>query len=816
MFKKVFGANVDWISQHSVLPEYFRQQFYSTGNLFPEFTANIGGGQNIYNFSYYGLYSPLILPSYLLPFVKMSDYLMVVSLLCLIADLLLFYKWLRGNEISKGNAALTAILFLLAGPMIFHSYYQIMFVNYMPFLLLGLLGVDRYFKQKKRGLFLWSVFLMILTSFYFSIGGILVLVLYGIYRYLAVQEAAKRKITFRHFFFDGIRFCLLILHAVCLSGILLIPTAAALLQGTRTSSKEYSLADLFLPNIDLTRILYEPYGIGLTTLVITVLLTGVTYRTWKEKYLHIACILITTFPFFLYLLNGGLYIRGKALIPIIPLLCYLIAVYLEKQRKREIPFLHGIVPCVLTLGIVYLGTLGKNVPSARGFLLADASIMLLCSLFFYRKQKEKIFIIIPIGFLLSFDICYQIQADKMLDASFYRQVTDSSISKEIESVSENEHGFYRIEQQGTYTENAANLNRIWSMEQYSSSIYSSTYNADYQEFRQMIFDVEQPYRNLLMQVQAKNPIFQNFMGVKYLISETSVPGYQKVTDHIYENTNALPIAYATDQTISKEEYKKLSFPYDQTAFLSTAVTENDGTMTAQDLMNIQKEHLQEFSVALPSDIQTQQTIRQTFPIPTAEEGDLLFLQFHLKNKKPSQDISISVEGIRNKLTAQNHIYYNENVTFTYVVSLQNGQDQIDIHFGPGSYEISGMQSYLLKSGNEAIKTERETLCQSEFLPDKDETKGNVIMGAITAETEGTLITSIPYDENFEVYVDGNLVKEEKVNLSFLGIPLDEGTHKIQIVYHAAGVTPGKLLSLFGFFLWLGGLWMSPPKNIPFL
>ena len=61
MFGKVFGANVDWISQHSVLPEYFRQQFYDTGQLFPEFAANIGGGQNIYNFSYYGLYSPLIL-----------------------------------------------------------------------------------------------------------------------------------------------------------------------------------------------------------------------------------------------------------------------------------------------------------------------------------------------------------------------------------------------------------------------------------------------------------------------------------------------------------------------------------------------------------------------------------------------------------------------------------------------------------------------------------------------------------------------------------------------------------------------------------
>lgn len=36
----IFGAKVDWLSQHSVLPDYFRQQFYATGKLFPEFAAN--------------------------------------------------------------------------------------------------------------------------------------------------------------------------------------------------------------------------------------------------------------------------------------------------------------------------------------------------------------------------------------------------------------------------------------------------------------------------------------------------------------------------------------------------------------------------------------------------------------------------------------------------------------------------------------------------------------------------------------------------------------------------------------------------------
>ncbi len=42
-----------------------------------------------------------------------------------------------------------------------------MFVNYMPFLLLALLGVDRHFQKKKKGLLILSILAMILTSFLF-------------------------------------------------------------------------------------------------------------------------------------------------------------------------------------------------------------------------------------------------------------------------------------------------------------------------------------------------------------------------------------------------------------------------------------------------------------------------------------------------------------------------------------------------------------------------------------------------------------------------------------------------------------------------
>ena len=56
----IFGSTIDWINQHSVIPDYFRNLFYETKVLFPEFAPHLGGGQNIFHFSYYGYLSPII------------------------------------------------------------------------------------------------------------------------------------------------------------------------------------------------------------------------------------------------------------------------------------------------------------------------------------------------------------------------------------------------------------------------------------------------------------------------------------------------------------------------------------------------------------------------------------------------------------------------------------------------------------------------------------------------------------------------------------------------------------------------------------
>ena len=794
----IFGAKVDWLSQHSVLPDYFRQQFYATGKLFPEFAANLGGGQNIYHFAYYGLYSPLILPSYLLPFVKMSDYIMAVSITGLTASVLLFYYWLKSRKTDTGTAFILSLMFLLAGPMIGQYSGQIMFVDYMPFLCLALIGVDRYFEQEKSGLFTISVFLMIMTSFYFSIGGMLALVLYGLHRYFEQREECR--VTVSTFLIDGLCFVRPMLLAVLMGSFFLVPTALAL-TGGRSKGQNISLASFFIPQITVERFAYSIYGIGLTTLVITVLLTGLLYRKVYEKVLTYGCVIVLVIPVFAYLLNGGLYIRDKVFIPFLPLLCYLISIYLEKCRKRELSFIAGIVPYIITTIFVYIARnqfvskgIGKSIWKV---LLAESILFLICYVLYcvmkryHKEAKEILMLALPsvICLAVTMNTFYQMKPDRYVSRKLYRDVTGEQNRQAVKEALKDD-GYYRTEQMGSDDENAADLNRIWDVEQNITSIYSSAYNPDYQTFRQKTFRLEEPFRNGMMQSVSKNPVFQRMMGVRYIVSDSDVPGYTLVkkcgTTGIYQNKDAAPVMYATDRVMTEEEYKKLAFPYNQTAFLEYAVVGEHTESSDQNIMTAYEPVSLKMANNRTTGGAEQKTIQQE------GQKQILFLRFRVDNAHPNKDVAVWINGIRNKLSAKDHVYYNENKIFTYAVPLKDGEDNISLTFGKGKYRLRHVQAYL-----GSLPERSELLYQSEIQVDKKQTEDNVIQGKIHVKKDGWFITAIPYDKHFKIYIDGKETEIQKVNMAFLGCKIESGNHEVKIIYHAPGTTTGKVLSLIG-------------------
>lgn len=790
----VFGANMDWISQHSVFPEYFRQQFYQTGQFFPEYAANIGGGQNIYNFSYYGLYNPIVLIAYLLPFMKMSDYLMAACVICLAVSVCLLYGWLKKRGFSTEIAQGVAVLFLLAGPMIYQSCHQIMFVQYMPFLLMTFLGVDRYWEKGKPGLYTLGVFLMILTSFYFSIAGMAAIFLYGWYGY--PKGIRKRKLF---------GFPVPMIVAVLSAGVLLIPTAYAILQRSG-SSQSQNLKELLMPNLQLDSSLYGTYSVGLTVILVAVLLGGIVCGSIRERVVSVVCVALLTVPVFAWGFNGMLYVRYKSLIPFLPFFCYLTAVFLNRMKNGEIGRWKGTFIFGGTVGVsllaLYLQGDGSRAQNYRLILFESAALFFFFLIF--QKWKRPFLLLVPaLVCLVLINHVVNGKAGNLVQKEDYQEITDSAWQDAVRDALDGETGLYRTEQSGVAKKRKDNVNRIWDMRQWTTSVYSSAYNTAYQKFRNDVFQVEQPFRNGLMQSASANPLFQKFMGVKYVIGRSE--DGENFTTEMQEA--AAPVIYGTNQVIAEKTYQAMKFPYNQTMLMQYAVTGNEkiadtGVEKTKGIQETNVTFTAKQGVTKEDDswkIKTKKEQKATLSLDEDASGKerILYLQFDVENGHPNRDVSIVINGIRNKLTAKSHLYYNDNTTFTYVMKLSADQEKIKVTFGAGTYRICNLKSYV----SDTTVLEDASLYRSTFTPDRNATKGNQISGSIEMKQDGYLITSIPYDSHLEIKVDGREVVTEKVNTAFLGCRLVSGEHWVTITYHAPGLSAGKWISLLGVFLW---------------
>ena len=333
-----------------------------------------------------------------------------------------------------------------------------------------------------------------------------------------------------------------------------------------------------------------------------------------------------------------------------------------------------------------------------------------------------------------------------------------------------------------------------------------------------------------MQSEESNPIYARFMGEKYIVTKSKMKGVRLLGKSgewkIYENESAASIIYGTSQVMSEKNYDKLDYPYNQTTLLQKAVVPESATKQTDSIEAVDNLHnavlrfggnsciseadggyhiFARKDTKVKAEIVSQIDINSANTVNTENAGEntnvanetktdsgnrVLLLRFKVKNLKPSKDLTIWVDGNRNKLSAKQRVYYNDNTTFTYAVALEGDENQVEVTFSKGKYNLSDVEAYIATlPGTE--------LYESEFLQNSTKTKGNVIAGNLTMQKSGYLITSIPYDSGFKIQVDGKNVKSEKVNTAFLGCKMKAGEHDIVITYHAPGMAAGKVMSFVG-------------------
>ena len=793
-FSNTFGSDTDWVNQHTVFPEYLRNEFYKTGKLIPNLALNYGGGQNIYNISYYGLLSPIILPSYLMPHVSMVAYMTIVNILIVLISSYLFYKWLHNNKFKSELCFVSTMLFVLSEALIFHMHRHIMFVNYMPFLIMSLMGIDSFFAKKKKSLFIISVFLMIMTSYYYSVGGILAIVCYYIYKYLDVNEKFEVKTFFKETFIA----LLCGILAVLMAAILLFPTIYTLLVGRGDNETTIKLIDLFVPYIQIHKIMSGTYAIGYSLIGFVGLLY--LFFTKKKKNVIFSTIvsIILFIPIFRYLLNGGLYLREKCFIPFLPIIGLMISIFLNDLFNNKIN---------IKKFSIYLLIIGILLAIMNNFSFHYLYILgLIIVLIYYSKSKNDRFVKFAI-ILVAFITCIvQNLGEDFVSIDLYKKFFAPQYEENINKILENDESYYRI---SNLMYPIKTVNKIYNERQLSTSFYTSTYNNYYLNFIRNVFKHSNPDFNYFFVSASDNTLFNTYMGVKYVYSPYDIGlGYEPIAENIYSNQNAFPLIYHMSNILSEKEFDNIDYPYNIEVMMNNVIVNGNNSNPKLE-NNIEAIDLEYELIDLNSDnikitkdddkIKIEVKKDDSFKIKLKEnlQNKILFINLYGLNRNSCSNGNtyIKINNVNNLITCKSWIYHNKNEIFHYVISNEE-LEELDIEIGKGTYQISNIETFIVDY--DYLANANVDLTEFGIRSISNDT----IKGDIEILNDGYLVTSIPYDEGFTIKVNGKEYRPELVNKAFLGLKLDKGNFEIEITYKTPLLKEGKIVTLVSFVIFL--------------
>ena len=834
-FKFAYGSSIDWDSQHYAFAEYFRNLFYDTKNFFPSFAPNIGAGQNIYNFSYYGLFNPLILFSYLLPFVSMSSYIQAISIISVLASVIMFYFWIK-RRFDVKIAFLISCLFLLAAPIIFHSHRHIMFVSYLPFFMGALFCCDKFFKTKNRAGLVFCMAMIMLTSYYFSVGSYLAIFVYVTAVYL--NEHSEFKI--KEYLKSAVNLIVCMIISVMISAVLWMPTIYAIIQGRAHTNVKINWKDILIPSIDYKAVIYSPYSMGLTMIALMAIVFAVIKGNRSRRFTGIVLSAFVVFKILTYVMNGFMYGDEKALIPFTPIALLLTAEFVKEIFAGNISNKFWML---LNIGLIICGAVFSflNKGYLYPILMMIDFIAVNIAYFIYNKNHNaKVFI--SIISVVAFAFCIRTNLVDSLSNKNEVIKVDKGYSKEIEDTefSINDDSIYRVSQ---LVSESKTMNKIYDSNYFATTVYSSLQNQLYNHFYYDEFQNEMVHRNSATIAETVNPFFYSYMGKKYLFAansalesgELTVPnGYKEVKKEdnitLFKNDDVMPLGYATSNLMSYSQYASLTYPYNMKALMNyTIVNEDLSDVPVNGIKEENADLADELFEQLPDGISYDKA-SNVVSVDTADaikrKGKKLYKSSTMKRsldwdkcvinlKKPiddyliitckadnsfgkkSSDIYLMINGIKNKLTDPSWKYYNNNKIFSYVLSSNEPIKSIELCFSKGEYNFSDWKFYTVK------KSELEDLKNNvdECKINKSKTKGDVFEGTVNVSKDNSYFKlTVPFDEGFSAVVDGEKTDVETVDNAFVGFKISKGMHNIKIVYTAPFLSEAKIVSLAGVLL----------------
>lgn len=415
--------------------------------------------------------------------------------------------------------------------------------------------------------------------------------------------------------------------------------------------------------------------------------------------------------------------------------------------------------------------------------------MILGNLIILRKDylSRLIFALVLLteGLVLSYNIINEriTLSQQELDNFIFNPVYTA-----VHSIDEPEESWYRIERYPS----AITLCDPLGKDYYGTTSYVGGIGIS-QSVKKYYKMLNLPYDDRRMYGSAGNIYAGSLLGVKYDVVDTQDctaygVSYCQSCDnvHVFKNDLALPLGYCYDQEINPQEFASLSY-YDRNKALLRAALVDDGSL----ITNIKPAEAIMEGIPIKKEVTAEDNVIDV----SVADGDLLVVIPDYKediNEEDGPGMVCWADATRD----MNYLYFSR----TGIIEL-NSNNISKIWFDNETVaKLSSVSVYSYDADtyyDETLKNV-EKLKKSGY--DPKIISDYEMVGSVNTANDGIFATSIPFDDNWQLFIDDEEKDLFRVNTGFVGSRITKGHHDIRLYYrHDSWIESNKLKCL-GLFL----------------
>ncbi len=667
--------------------------------------------------------------------------------------------------------------------------YHIMWFDSIILFPLVILGIDKIFSNKSPLLYIISLSLAIIFNYYIGFIICITSVLYFIYKYIFVyKKIDKFKVI--------IDYIVSSLLAGMISAFILLPSVLGLMNGKLMNngidfgfnmSYIHVIAKAFTASVGVNETWHGGPMIGASMLIfILVILYFFNKKiTKKEKIINAISlfILATTFTFKpLCLLFHGLtepncFNYRHAFIFVFFTITLAIRSYNKNEYSKKT--YQNVKYILIILSIIILLSNFKFNQTTYNISIIISIILGL--LYIYKLQNKKTII-----YLLLIDLFINTFANvtmlKLSDKQYMNEYKNyvKNTNEAVEAIKDDT--FYRIEKTFDRETNkkmlAINDSMIFNYN--GISHFDSTSSLDIENLFEQLGQ-----RKLLTRVYYNNSTYllDSLFGLKYILSNTEYKNYDLIKEvnniKIYENPYYLSLGYSI---------KNKNIELSNNPFINQNNIIKAFTGLNEDIFKEAKYKVEYENVEIENNIYKTKTIGKiNYYIKSDNKNLYLYIPVNenIKTNYPNIKVYVNDKYITDYLTKYEWSTLNLGKNVTKVtLEFENEMIMNDIYFYYENIDIFEKHYNLLK--NNQVNINKIT--------------SSNLKGDISIEEDSTVLFTIPYDEGWNIKVDGKEIKYFKVMDSLIGLDLEKGSHKINLNYEPKGLKLGIYISLISLII----------------